>query len=91
LLGEFKMNQVALDTNAVQGSPYQKACIEVGREFVHGSSITSKKKDVPKPVPSNVAASGSDLRITGMIIGLRPVVFWISRFNSARTFSFTMP
>ena len=30
-------------------------------------------------------------RITGMIIGLRPVVFWIRRFNSPRTFSLTMP
>ena len=29
--------------------------------------------------------------ITGIIIGRRPVVFWISRFNSTRTFSFTMP
>jgi hypothetical protein len=26
-----------------------------------------------------------------MIIGRRPVVFWISRFSSARTFSLTMP
>ena len=30
-------------------------------------------------------------RITGIIIGRRPVVFWISRFSSARTFSLTMP
>lgn len=28
---------------------------------------------------------------TGMIIGRRPVVFWIYRFNSTRTFSFTTP
>ena len=30
-------------------------------------------------------------RITGMIIGLRPVVFWIMRLSSTRTFSLTMP
>ena len=30
-------------------------------------------------------------RITGIIMGLRPVVFWIRRFSSARTFSLTMP
>jgi len=30
-------------------------------------------------------------RITGIIIGRRPVVFWIIRFSSTRTFSFTMP
>src|ERR1017187_7015113 len=30
-------------------------------------------------------------RIIGIIIGRRPVVFWIRRFNSTRTFSFTMP
>ena len=30
-------------------------------------------------------------KITGMIMGRRPVVFWIRRFNSARTFSFTIP
>jgi len=29
--------------------------------------------------------------ITGMIIGRRPVVFWIRRFRSTRTRSFTMP
>ncbi len=30
-------------------------------------------------------------RITGMIIGRRPVLFWINRFSSTRTRSFTMP
>ncbi len=30
-------------------------------------------------------------KITGMIIGRRPVVFWITRFSSTRTFSLTMP
>jgi len=30
-------------------------------------------------------------RITGIIIGLRPVVFWIRRFSSDRTFSLTVP
>ena len=30
-------------------------------------------------------------RITGIIMGRRPVVFWINRFRSARTFSFTIP
>lgn len=34
---------------------------------------------------------GQISRITGMIIGRRPVDFWIMRFNSTRTFSFTMP
>ena len=29
--------------------------------------------------------------ITGMISGRRPVVFWIRRFKSTRTFSLTMP
>ena len=32
-----------------------------------------------------------DPHAVGMIIGLRPVVFWMRRFNSARTFSLTMP
>ena len=34
---------------------------------------------------------GQISRITGMIIGLLPVVFWIRRLSSARTLSLTMP
>jgi len=30
-------------------------------------------------------------RTTGMIMGRLPVAFWIRRFNSARTFSLTIP
>ena len=42
--------------------------------------------------PSWPAVDGLQIsRITGIIIGLRPVVFCTSRFSSARTFSFTMP
>ncbi len=44
------------------------------------------------PTSTKLANRGHQISsITGIIMGRRPVVFWIRRFNSARTFSLTMP
>jgi hypothetical protein len=59
--------------------------------FVPGRSVR-KKRERNFHKPSWLAVACPQIsRITGIIIGLRPVVFCTSRFSSARTFSFTMP
>src|SRR5579863_4853259 len=62
--------------------------LRIAEHIWEGPSILLARRSCSRSLR---ARPGQISRITGMIRGLRPVVFWISRLSSTRTFSLTMP
>jgi hypothetical protein len=65
-----------------------------GRKATAGSSLVAwrlAQKYLGSALASSFQYFDQISRMIGIIMGRRPVVFWISRFSSTRTFSFTMP
>ena len=80
--------QASLRLNGSNSGCESEACAIPG---IREARPEEQRIELP-PRPSWLAVDWAQIsKITGIIIGLRPVVFCTSRFSSARTFSFTMP
>ena len=84
----------AVETNGAHAFPIltQAGWVVEQRELGNGCSLDRVALEIEtKSIFRRLAASRQISKITGIIIGRRPVVFWIRRFKSARTFSLTIP